>query len=236
RATYAPSVLNQTPYHHPLEPYGMSLLINRTDYRVPTAEIRSDAPLAFRLPSGGARVLRLDLLFATHGGPGAPVRVTLRAPDTETPLACATASAPEIADDVWTAFHLQLEKDVESFDVQVERLPEQDSDAAGVGGKSKIALWAEREGSHSGGGRLLFGAPCVRLWVQEELPASLPSMDVERPSFLVKLKSRARLAYYLWRVKGTTVLTQTMAAFFLRRARTTGLLRRLERRLQKSGA
>lgn len=228
RVTFVPVVLDEPPRPHPVEPYAMTLLLNRDDFiKVLTAAVRSDAGLEFSLPTGGARVLRIDLLFATYGGPGAPIAVTLCDLETKIALARAIAPADQIAEGAWAAFHFQLERPAEAVVVRVERLPEQSSNTSWTRAKSKIALWAEAEGSHTSGGELQFGAPCVRLWAQEEFPVALLSLSAGHTDSFARLKSQARLAQHTWRVKGIAGLTRRTATSLTARARklTLALIR-----------
>lgn len=218
RKTIHPVIEDAPVRSHPLEPYDMTLLVNRIALQTLTAKVRFGSPLEFDLPSGGADTLRLDLRFATYGGRGIPVKVSLQNAESGAVLGSSVAQASEINDDGWTAFHFAINSSVEKFKVKVERWQEQAPAESGRHGE--IALWSEQRGSHQSGKRLRNGAPCVRLWVRGERHAVALPHDDTPPDLFSVLKARARLAYYVWQAKGAKIFITKAAKFIARQAKS----------------
>lgn len=215
RGIRPPHLLDEEARPHPLEPSDMTLMLARTQRRVPTTEITADAPLEFDLPAKGKRQMRLDLLCATFGGGGVPIKVTLFDQQTMVELASASAPATAIAEEAWAAFHFQLPEYAGSLRVRVARLPTPESKTHRPGRIDRLALWAELYGSHLSGGMRRSGIPCVRLWVEENGMSVASSEDVRPGSLLSLVRARARFAYYALRVNGPGALARKAGNFAL---------------------
>lgn len=176
------SVPEEPARPHALEPFDLTLVYSRPYPQVPTAPLSVDEPLEFQLVATDSVRMRLDLLFATYGGPGSPVNLVVSDAEHGEVLAKTTADAKEIGEESWTAFELELSRPCTSLSVKVT-----------LAEPGRVALWAD-----------LSGLPCVKLWIAEnaETPSTLPVITTNPPSFLQIVLARSRSAFYIWRVKG----------------------------------
>src|ERR1700752_2082730 len=197
---------------HALEPYDMTLVTQRTDPKVPTMDLSIAEPLEFELSLCGAQQVRLDLLFATYGGPGGGGEVVIK--DSAGELINATVPASQIAEGTWASFDFNLSAPTNHATAYVKlKTPSQ-------GRRSRIALWADLSGTHLFGSKLAIGSPCVRIWICEgDQIAMLPDGSVANIGSYDTLMARFRLAKYLFHVNGWEAMTKRTGEFLVRRVR-----------------
>jgi len=208
-AVTTPFVHEEPERYYLLEPYLTLLAVQDSTDKV-TAEIRAESALEFLLPVTSTGSMRIDLRFATYGGIGVPVKVTLYDMDNKRAIGSSTVPASDINEKSWVGFDFQVSEAEGNLWAQVERANDSRGVTAGQKVRSKMALWAQSNGLHRAGGKVQLGAPCVRVWAQEELAEATPPSDFGQAGWPAKLRSKLRSADYLWRTEGFSALVNSV--------------------------
>jgi len=181
---------------HPLEPFDLTLVANITAAQGVSSDLDKLKPLRFSVDLGSAKRVRMDLLFATHNGPGSAVEVCLQN-SADQMIGRATAGPPLIAEGAWAGFEFEFTHEPGKCEVIVQL-----GDAA-PRRNSRVALWTNLNGTHLDGDKQRVGIPCLRLWLDEQLPAkSTPPLANQPVGATERLRARLEFARYLYEIEG----------------------------------
>jgi glycosyltransferase involved in cell wall biosynthesis len=181
---------------HPLEPYDLTLVANISAAQGISSDLHNQKPLRFSLGLGSARRVRIDLLFATHNGPGSDVEVCLQNSPSQM-IGKVTVGRTQIAEGAWAAFEFEFTDQPGECEVTV-KLAE-----SAPNSNSRVALLTNLNGTHLYGDKRRIGTPCLRLWVDERLPAkSTPPLVNQRVGATERLRARFHFARYVYEVEG----------------------------------
>jgi len=202
---------------HALEPYDLMLLDQRTSPQTITSDLSNTVPVEFEIDIGETKDIRLDLLFATHNGPGANVEVRLKNLTADSLNSDAIAKADQISEGAWAAFNFRVGPSPGRYRVQV-KLSQSDTTK-----KSRVALWADLSGNHFYGEETRTGLPCMRLWVDEGHAVKAPPSSTAVIGVADQVVARIRFALYLYKVDGWRQTTARLLRFISRKATTARL-------------
>ena len=196
---------------HPLEPYDLTLVANISAAQGISSDLNNQKPLRFSLGLGSAKRVRMDLLFATHDGPGNDVEVCLQNPTSQI-IGRVTVERSRIAENAWAAFEFEFTDQPGECEVIV-RLAE-----SAPNSNSRVALWTNLDGTHLYGDKRRIGTPCLRLWVDEHLPAKATPPIVNQPvGATERLRARFYFARYVYEVEGLGQIINRTVDYLLRK-------------------
>lgn len=199
---------------HPLEPYDLTLAAGITGAQAISSDLDHTTPLSFSLNLGRSKRIRIDLLFATHNGPGAAIELHLHRDSSGQLIGHAKAEASQIVEGAWAAFDFESTHAMGRCELRV-LLAESDPNKT-----SRVALWTSLTGTHIDGGKRRIGTPCIRLWVDEQAQVeSTPVISNEPVGATDRLRARLQFARYVYESEGLRKLI-TRSIDFLARNKT----------------
>jgi glycosyltransferase involved in cell wall biosynthesis len=195
---------------HPLEPYDLTLVANIPTAQGVSSDLNNLKPLRFSLDLGSATRVRIDLLFATHNGPGSDIDVCLQN-STSQMIGRVTVGRSLIAEGAWAAFEFEFTDQPGQCEVIVT-LAE-----SAPNSNSRVALWTNLNGTHLYGDKRRIGTPCLRLWVDEHVPAkSTPPVVNHRVKATERLRARFHFARYIYEIEGPGQVINRTVDYLLR--------------------
>jgi len=104
---------------------------------------------------------------------------------------------PLIAEGAWAAFEFEFTHEPGKCEVIVQLVE------AANPPKSRVALCTNLNGAHRYGDKRRVGIPCLRLWVDEQLPAkSKPPLADQPLGTIERLRARLQFAGYVYEIEG----------------------------------
>jgi glycosyltransferase involved in cell wall biosynthesis len=196
----------------------LKAIAERPQIQTPTIRLGRGEGISFPLPTTAAGLMQIDLMAATFGGPGIPLRLTLFDPDDPGVMQSAVVRSFQVGDRAWTSFHFTLDREIAQPWLRLQREEESMDDpfVAVAKPNAPVALWAERRGAHYIAGRAIGGAPCIRVWGDPAV-VQRRSEPAAGLSQLAKLGARLRFADYLLRTEGASSLKKRVVGFFTQR-------------------
>jgi len=194
---------------HSLEPYDLTLVANINAAQGISLDLNNLKPLRFSIDLGTSKRVRLDLLFATHNGPGSQVEVCLQN-STQQILGRTTVGAAQIAEGAWAAFAFEFSDEPGKCEVTVQLVEPAPKP------NSRVALWTNLNGTHLYGDRRRGGIPCLRLWVDEQSPIKSTALTNQSIGTTARLRARLQFARYVYEVEGLGQLVNRTVDYLLR--------------------